>query len=76
MAHDIPVMRFHDLRHSMASILHDIGWDIKDIQEWLRHSSVETTADIYTHVSRERKKQLTNELGTFIKPTRKSEKNK
>lgn len=67
-AHKIPAMRFHDLRHSTASILHDIGWDIKDIQEWLRHASVETTADIYTHISEARKKKLTDNLGDFIKP--------
>ena len=65
--HKIPIIRFHDLRHSTASILHDLGWDIKDIQEWLRHSSVETTADIYTHISASRKQQLAENLGSVIK---------
>lgn len=27
-------VRFHDLRHSTASILYDKGWALKDIQEW------------------------------------------
>lgn len=28
---DFPHMRFHDLRHSCASILYDKGWELKDI---------------------------------------------
>jgi len=33
----LKVIRFHDLRHSTASILYDKGWDLKDIQDWLGH---------------------------------------
>ena len=44
--HNLPKMRFHDLRHSTASILYDKGWDLKDIQSWLRHSSIDVTSDI------------------------------
>ncbi|MDQ5984029.1 MAG: Tyrosine recombinase XerC [Eubacteriales bacterium SKADARSKE-1] len=53
---DFPKMRFHDLRHSCASILYDKGWGLKDIQTWLGHAGIETTADIYTHISHTRKK--------------------
>ena len=56
--HNIPNMRFHDLRHSTASILHDNNWSLKDIQEWLRHADVETTANIYTHISNSRKQMI------------------
>ena len=35
--HGLRIIRFHDLRHSTASILYDKGWDLKDIQEWLGH---------------------------------------
>ena len=46
-------MRFHDLRHSTASILYDLGWDIKDIQEWLGHADLETTVNInYPHTNK------------------------
>lgn len=55
-------MRFHDLRHSTASILYDKGWDIKDISEWLRHSDIETTSNIYTHISKSRKQLLAKNL--------------
>lgn len=59
-----PVMRFHDLRHSTASILYDKGWDIKDIQSWLRHSSIDVTSDIYTHITEDRKAKKANELNS------------
>lgn len=59
-------MTFHDLRHSCASILYEKGWNVKDIQEWLRHSKLQTTMDIYTHISNERKKILAKDMeGTF-----------
>lgn len=61
-ANDIPVMRFHDLRHSTASILYDKGWDLKDAQSWLRHSSVEMTGDIYTHITEARKAKMAEQL--------------
>lgn len=47
-------MRFHDLRHSCASILRDNGWSLKQIQEWLRHSDIETTGNIYVHILKSR----------------------
>ena len=55
-------MRFHDLRHSCASILYDKGWEIKDIQTWLGHADIETTANIYTHISKPRKEILAEDL--------------
>ena len=58
----LPVMTFHQLRHSCASILYDKGWNVKDIQEWLRHADIETTMNIYTHISEQRKKILAKDL--------------
>ena len=60
-------MRFHDLRHSTASILHDKGWTLKDIQEWMRHASIDMTANIYTHISNLRKQTMAKDLEkTFV----------
>ena len=58
----LPKMRFHDLRHSCASILYDKGWDLKDIQEWLGHEDIETTGNIYTHITKSRQKMLAKGL--------------
>ena len=43
-------MRFHDLRHSCASLLLANGVPLKHIQEWLGHSDFTTTANIYDHL--------------------------
>ena len=47
-------MRFHDLRHSCASILHDKDYSLKQIHEWFRHSDIETTVNIYVHILKSR----------------------
>ena len=43
-------IRFHDLRHTCASILLKNGANMKEIQAWLGHSTYNTTADIYAHL--------------------------
>ena len=43
-------IRFHDLRHSCASLLLANGVPMKQVQEWLGHSTFSTTADIYAHL--------------------------
>jgi len=43
-------IRFHDLRHSCASLLLANGVSMKQIQEWLGHSTYVTTADTYAHL--------------------------
>lgn len=44
------VIRFHDLRHTCASLLLKNGVSMKEIQEWLGHSNFSTTANIYAHL--------------------------
>ena len=40
-------IRFHDLRHSCATIMLYLGYNLKDIQTWLGHSNYSFTADTY-----------------------------
>lgn len=62
----LPTMRFHDLRHSTASILFDKGWSLEDVKNWLGHTDIETTSNIYLHYSEQRKILLSKDLeGTF-----------
>ena len=42
--------RYHDLRHSCASLLLANGVPRKQIQEWLSHSDFSTTANVYAHL--------------------------
>lgn len=46
----LPRMRFHDLRHSAATILLTKGVHPKIVQELLGHSSISMTMDTYSHV--------------------------
>jgi integrase len=48
--HGLKRIRFHDLRHSCASLLYANGVALKEIQEWLGHSNISTTSNIYTHL--------------------------
>ena len=43
-------LRFHDLRHSCASLLLANGVSMKAIQEWLGHSTFNVTANYYSHL--------------------------
>lgn len=57
---NLKVIRFHDLRHSCASLLFQCGIPLKEIQEWLGHSDIGTTANIYTHLNFEGKQKSAN----------------
>ena len=48
--HGMKKLRFHDLRHSCATLMLDNGVPLKQIQEWLGHSDFSTTANIYAHL--------------------------
>ncbi len=45
-----PLIRFHDLRHTAATLLLSKGVNVKGVSEMLRHADVPTTLRIYAHV--------------------------
>ena len=45
-----PELSLHDLRHTHSSLLLQLGAHLKVVQERLGHSTITTTADIYSHV--------------------------
>ena len=59
-------LRFHDLRHSCASLLLHNNIQMKDIQIWLGHSSYNTTADLYAHVDITSKDNSANVISNVL----------
>lgn len=57
---------FHELRHSCASLLLDKGIPMKEIQDWLGHSTYSTTANIYTHLEKNTKDKSANVLSNTL----------
>jgi len=58
----LPHFRFHDLRHSAAGFLRYLGFDMKDIQTWLRHGDIGTTMNIYVNLDMDAKENIAESL--------------
>lgn len=65
-ANNLRNVRFHDLRHSCASLLLHNKIPMKDIQIWLGHSSYNTTADLYAHVDTTSKDDSANVISNAL----------
>ena len=61
-------IRFHDLRHSCATLLLSLGYNMKDIQEWLGHSDFMITANTYTHSDYTNKIKMINSVESLFNP--------
>ena len=66
VAHQTKRIRFHDLRHSCASLLYANGVSLKAIQEWLGHSDISTTANIYSHLDYKSKLTSANVMDNVL----------
>lgn len=64
--HKLKHIRFHDLRHSCASLLVAKGIPMKNIQEWLGHANFNTTADVYSHLDFSSKAQSANVISKAL----------
>lgn len=64
---DLPYVRLHDLRHSVASNLLANGYSVVEVQEWLGHSSPSTTLNFYSHIDSSKSKlQISKTLDGFL----------
>lgn len=67
--HGLRPIRFHDFRYTCASLLLKNGVAVKDIQDWLGHSSYATTANIYAHLDTDSKKQPATKMNQTVSIT-------
>lgn len=63
---ELPIIRFHDLRHSAASLLLSLDVHPKIVQELLGHSQISLTLDTYSHVLPSLQAEAVNKLGTLL----------
>jgi len=64
--HGFKHIRFHDLRHSCASILLSAGYELKDVQDLLGHSEISITADLYGHIDTKRKQKIADTMSELL----------
>jgi integrase len=62
----LPRIRFHDLRHTKASIMIEQGENIKYIQTQLGHSSPSVTLDVYAHLIKPTNKEAAERFENLI----------
>lgn len=63
---NVPKIRFHDLRHTHATMCLEAGMSLKEVQDRLGHSSIKTTGDVYAHVTESMKEKSAELFEKFI----------
>ena len=62
----LSVIRFHDLRHTAATLLLSARVNPKVVSEMLGHATVAITLDIYSHVLPDMQQDAARAMGTFL----------
>ena len=62
----LPQVRFHDLRHTFATLALQNGVDIKTVSGMLGHFSAGFTLDTYAHVTTSAQKAAANTMGKLL----------
>ncbi|HUA08321.1 MAG TPA: site-specific integrase [Candidatus Acidoferrales bacterium] len=65
----LPHYRFHDLRHGYASLAFAAGVPLAVVSRSLGHASIGITADIYTHLLADQKREKAAALDAFLAPS-------
>ena len=65
-ANGLPHIRFHDLRHTTASLLVANGYDLQHVADWLGHSDISTTANIYAHLDFKSKEGTASTMASLL----------
>ena len=70
-AADLPRVRFHDLRHSAASLLIAEGVQLVEVSMLLGHSELRVTADLYTHLVKQTAAKAARHMDALLAEARK-----
>lgn len=65
----VKIIRIHDLRHSHASLLINMGCSPLLVQERLGHERIQTTLDTYSHLYPNKQTELADQLQSMVKPS-------
>ena len=64
--HDLKVITVHGLRHTHCSLLFESGASIQEVKERLGHSDIQTTMNIYTHVTQQAKEGMAEKFAAYV----------
>lgn len=64
--YSLPYAHVHSFRHVHCSLLFEAGASVKEVQERLGHTDVQTTLNIYTHLSKRTKNDTINKFVTYL----------
>lgn len=63
---NLPKITPHGFRHTHVSLLIEADVSLKEIQERLEHKSIQITANIYTHITKNKRKNTADKLAAYI----------
>lgn len=70
----LPRIRFHDLRHSFATLSLEQGVDIKTVSHMLGHTDAGFTMNTYMHVTDSMQENVANTMGSLLDESTKNSK--
>ena len=66
----LPAIALHGLRHSHATLLLEAGVDVKTVSERLGHDSIQTTLQLYDHVTPRMRANAATQFGALLSHAR------
>jgi integrase len=64
--HNLEMINIHGFRHTHCSLLFEAGVPVKDVKERLGHSDIQTTMNIYTHVTKSSRKESAEKFAQYV----------
>lgn len=64
--HDLRPIRLHDLRHTAATLLLSNGSEMQDVKQYLGHSTISITIDLYAHLDISASRKAANAMSSIL----------